>query len=306
MWAARRLLTALVSVWIAISLTFALLRLLPGDAISAQLMVSGASPEVIAERRAVLRLDQPFVIQYIDYLWKLAHGDLGISLLNGQPVGEILAARLSSTLALTAAAMLIAVPLGVTLGLLAVKRSVISGWIAWTVSSIGISVPVYWVGTLMLVVFAGQIRILPATHDGTAAGMILPAVTLGFGGAGAIARITAASADSVYQADFTRTAFGKGLGESRVFFRHMLPASLTPILSVIGLQTGYLLGGAVIVESIFTLPGLGRTMIAAVLEQDYPVVQGIVFWSALAVTCVQLGADALIWLSDPRLRDANR
>jgi ABC-type dipeptide/oligopeptide/nickel transport system permease component len=306
MWAARRLLIALVSVWIAVSLTFVLLRLLPGDAISAQLMVSGASSEIIAERRASLGLNQPAASQYIDYLWKLARGDLGISLLNGQTVSEILTARLSSTLTLTAAAMLIAVPLGIALGLLTVKRSTISGQIAWIVSNIGIGVPVYWVGTLMLFVFAGQLRILPATHDGTAAGMILPAVTLGFGGAGTIARVTAASAAGVYQADFTRTALGKGLRESEVFLKHILHASLTPILSVIGLQTGYLLGGAVIVESIFTLPGLGRTLIAAVLEQDYPVVQGIVFWSALAVACVQLGADALIWLSDPRLREASR
>jgi peptide/nickel transport system permease protein len=306
MWAARRLLIAIVSVWIAVSLTFMLLRLLPGDAISAQLMASGASPEVIAERRAVLGLDQPVLTQYVDYLWKLARGDLGISLLNGQSVNEILAARLTSTLALTAAAMLIAIPLGVALGLLMVKRSAFSGQIAWIIANIGISVPVYWMGTLMLVVFAGQLRIMPATHDGTAAGMILPAVTLGFGGASAVARVTAASAAGVYQADFTRTAFGKGLRESVIFFRHILPATMTPILSVIGLQTGYLLGGAVIVESIFTLPGLGRAMIAAVLEQDYPVVQGIVLWSALAVACVQLGADALIWLSDPRLREASR
>lgn len=306
MYAAHRLLIAFISVWIAISLSFVLMRLLPGDAISAQLIVSGASPEVIAERRAALGLTRPAVSQYIDYLWKLAHGDLGVSLLNGQSVNEILAARLSSTLALTAAAMLIAVPLGVTLGLLTIKRGTISGQIAWAVSSAAISLPVYWAGTLLLVVFAGQLRILPATHDGTAAGMILPAITLGLTGAGAIARVTAASAANVYQTDFTRTAFGKGLRESSILFRHVLPVSLTPVLSVIGLQTGYLLGGAVIVESIFTLPGLGRAMIIGVLEKDYPVVQGIVLWSALTVICVQLCADLLIWLSDPRLRETHR
>jgi ABC-type dipeptide/oligopeptide/nickel transport system permease component len=306
MWAARRLLLALVSVWSAVSASFILMRLLPGDAISAQLIVSGASPEIVAERRAALGLDRPAVSQYIDYLWKLAHGDLGVSLVSGQSVNEILAGRLSSTLALTAAALLVAVPLGTALGLLTIKRRTIQGQIAWTVSSFAISLPPYWAGTLLLLVFVGQLRLLPATHDGTAAGLILPAAALGFSAAGAIARVTAASAAAVYQADFTRTAFGKGLRESSILLRHVLPASLTPVLSVIGLQTGYLLGGAVIVESIFTLPGLGRAVINGVLEQDYPVVQGIVFWSALAVTGVQLCADAIIWLCDPRFRETHQ
>ncbi len=304
MWAVRRLLIALMSIWIAVSLTFMLLRVLPGDAISVQLTVSGANPEVIAARRTSLGLNEPVISQYVDYLWRLARGDLGISLLNGQPVSEILAVKLSSTLVLTAAAVLIAAVLGAILGLLAVRDSTISGRIAQAVSSIGISLPIYWLGTILLVVFVGQLRILPAVYDGTASGMILPAVTLGFSGAGAVARVTAASAAGAYWQDFTRTAFSKGLRESSIFFRHILPISLTPITSVIGLQTGYLLSGAVVVESIFTLPGLGRTMITAVLEQDYPVVQGIVLWSAVAVVCVQLCADAMIWLSDPRLREA--
>jgi ABC-type dipeptide/oligopeptide/nickel transport system permease component len=304
MWAVRRLLLALASVWSAVTISFIVMRLLPGDAISAQLIVSGASPEVIAGRRSALGLDRPAVSQYIDYLRKLARGDLGESLVSGQPVSEILAGRLSSTLTLTAAALLIAVPLGTALGLLTVKRGTVQSRIAWTLSSFAISLPPYWAGTLLLVVFVGQLRLLPAAYDGTAAGLILPAAALGFGSAGAVARVTAAGAAAAYRADFTRTAFGKGLRESSILFKHVLPASLTPMLSVIGLQMGYLLGGAVIIESIFTLPGIGRVMISSVLEQDYPVVQGVMLWSALAVVGAQLCADALIWLCDPRLREA--
>ncbi len=296
----RRLLMAILTIWIAVTLAFVALRLLPGDAIAAQLAQSGATADQIAARRALLGLDQPLLIQYGQTLGDLLRGDFGYSLVSGRPVTTIIAEQFGATVALAVGGLVVAVVIGLSLGIAAALSRL--RFVASLVISLLLSSPVYWTGTVFIYLFSVQMRLLPSAGSGDQLRfLILPWLVLGLGLAGGIARLTASSIVQYRDADFIRTARSKGLRERRVITRHMLRASLPPVVTLVALQTGFLLGGAVITEMLFVRRGIGQVLLTAVNDRDFPVVQGIVVLSAVIYSLANAAADLLAALLDPRL-----
>lgn len=289
-------------IWLVATITFFALRVLPGDAIQTQLLQSGVSKVVIEERRSQQGFNDPIGVQYSRYMFQLVRGDLGYSLLDGQPVNEMISAQLLPTVTLGVAGVLIAVLLGIPLGIFtAIDVSYGLRNICNLFITLSLSVPIYWSGTLVILVFSAQLRLLPAFGAGSFSQLILPASVLGFYSAGAIAQVIQTSIKGVSSADFVRTAYAKGLPQHLVVRRHILRAALLPTITVIMIQMGFLLGGAVITESLFVRPGIGRLLLDRTLKQDYPVVQGIVVLAAVVYTLLNNLADLLYRLIDPRL-----
>ncbi|MBI5669918.1 MAG: ABC transporter permease [Chloroflexi bacterium] len=297
---AERLLSAAGTVWLAGTLAFFALRLLPGDAIQSQLMQSGASPVVIADRRARLGLDEPLLIQYGRLWLDAARGSLGYSLLDGQPVTDMIRQRLGPTVALASGAVVVAVALGLTLGTVAALQWPMSP-AARLLVNLALSTPLYWTGTLAIWLFAVLLGWLPSSGGEGVAQLLLPVSVLGFHSAGGIARMVETSLRETLAADFIRTARAKGLPERLVLRRHVLRAGLLPVITVVALQAGFLLGGTVITESLFVRPGLGRLLLDSTLQQDYPAVQGITLFLAMVYAGFNLLADALYAWLDPRV-----
>jgi len=284
----QRFITLIGTLWLTSSLSFFALRLLPGDAISNQLLDSGASASIIVSRQTALGLDQPLVNQYIQWLAGITQGNLGVSITDGRSVTEIILQQLPETLELTTTAILIAIVTGIGLGCWAgfdhmLPKVILSG---------SLSTPIYWTGTLVLWI---------STRGNTASGLLLPSIVLGFHTAGAIGRIISASVEEIRHADFITTAHSKGLSRHLIQRRHILRASLLPAVNVIALQTGFLISGTIITETVFNRPGIGRILLDAVMRQDYPVVQGIVVWTAFAYTLINFAADVIYHLIDPRV-----
>ena len=299
----RPIISSLLIIWLAATLAFFALRVLPGDAIETQLIESGASASAIAERRAAAGLDEPISVQYGDFLIGLWRGDLGVSLLDGRSVTQIILEQLEPTITLAVSALVVAISLGLLLGTLAALK------VGWGISSasqilisLALSVPIFWTGTIAIFVFTVQLNLLPSAGAGRLSQLILPASVLGFHTAGAIGQIVEASVRETLKADFVRTACAKGLGERIVVMRHILRASLLPTVTIITTQAGFLFGGVVITEALFNRPGLGSVLLDATLLQNYPVVQGIVVWSAVVYALVNGFADVLYRLIDPRVR----
>jgi peptide/nickel transport system permease protein len=298
----QRLFSFFGVIWLVATITFFALRVLPGDAIQAQLLQSGVSEVVIEERRNQQGFNDPIWLQYSRYIFQLMRGDLGYSLLDGQSVNEMIAAQLLPTITLGITGIFIAVALGMPLGIFTAidigygVRSSCNLFI-----TLSLSVPIYWTGTLAILVFSAQLRLLPAFGAGSLGQLILPASVLGFYSAGAIARVIQTSINEVSSADFVRTAYAKGLPKNLIIRRHILRAALLPTITVILIQIGFLLGGAVITESLFVRPGIGRLLLDRTLKQDYPVVQGIVVLAAIVYTLLNNLADLLYRLIDPRL-----
>lgn len=299
---ARRAVMALVVVWLAASLAFIALRWAPGDALDATLARSGASEDYIAQQRAALGLDAPIVVQYVRYWRDMVQGRWGASLVSGQPVIALIAQNARPTATLALAALAIALGLGVTLGVAdGLGRPAALRWTAGGIATLALATPVYWTATLAIYLFTVVLALLPGAGGEGPRALILPALVLGFHTAGSIARVTAASVRDAARADFVRTARAKGLPERDVV-DHILRVGLLPAVSVVALQAGFLLGGAVITEMIFVRRGLGQVMLAAVTQRDYPVVQGLVVLSALVYTALNAGADVLVHRLDPRTR----
>ncbi len=298
----QRLLSTLLTIWATVTLAFFALRVIPGDAITNQLLQGGATEAEIAAHRAALNLDSPLWNQYLGYLGGLLQGDLGRSLLSRQPVNVLIAEQFGATIALALSALGTALLLGLGLGTIEAlfwPRRV--GRLANALSIVALSTPIYWTGTLAIYFFSTALGILPATGSGDLRHLILPAAVLGFHASGGIARITRASLRHVLEAGFVRTAYAKGLSKWQVLHRHVLRAGLPPVLAVIALQAGFLLGGTVITEILFVRRGIGQLLQSAVLEQDYPVVQGIVVLSAIIYSLVNALADVLYGALDPRV-----
>ncbi len=287
----------LATFWLAATLAFFALRVLSGDAIQAELLSSGASAETIAERQAALGLTDPVVVQYGRFLSGLLRGDLGVSLLDGRPVTEIITQQLAPTVALALTALIMATFGGIMLGTVAALDLRVSG-IARLVLDLSLSVPLYWTGTLAIYIFAVQLNWLPTSG---ANNLTLPALVLAFHTSGAVGQVVRAGVRDTLALDFVRTARAKGLREAPIIIRHVLRAALLPTVTVIALQAGFLLGGVVITESLFVRPGIGRLLLNATLRQDYPVVQGIVILGAFVYTLLNAGADLVYHLLDPRV-----
>jgi peptide/nickel transport system permease protein len=306
MWrlAVRRLALTLPTILAAATLVFSLIHLVPGDPVDVMLGESAQAADREALRRT-LGLDRPVPLQYAAFLRGLARADLGRSLVHGTPVAGLLAARIPATVELTVAAMLIAVALALPLGLLAAARP--GTWIdraSVGFALLGVSLPSFWLGPMLIILFAIDLRWLPVSGRGTWAHLALPAVTLGLGMAAILTRMTRASVLECLGEDYVRTARAKGVGRGRILTRHALRNALAPVITILGLQFGALLAGTVITETIFAWPGLGRLLIDAINQRDYPVVQGCILTIATSFVAANALADLVnLWL-DPRTQRA--
>jgi len=254
----RRLVQVGFVLWLAVTLAFVAMQLTPGDPAQALLAASGATPDEVTERRAQLGLDNPVPVQYARYLLDLVRGDLGQSWLHGRPVGRMILEQLPPTVELSFAAMVVGVTMGLGLGILAaVRRGTWLDTVATTVAVLGLSTPTYWSGLLAILLFSLQLRWLPATGEGDLRHLVLPALVLGFALSGSIARLVRARVVEVMGGQFVLAARARGLPPWRVLFVHVLRSALAPALTVTALQFGFLLGGAVVTESVFARRGLG-------------------------------------------------
>ena len=297
----RLLLTIPVLLGVA-TLVFSLIHFIPGDPAQAMLG-EGAAPEDIAQLRQRLGLDRPLLVQYGSFLQGLARGDLGVSLRNDQPVLQQILERMPATAELAFASMAVAVVIALPLGIIAaVWRGTAVDHSAMTLSLVGISVPNFWLGPLLAIVFAVELGWLPVGGRGTLAHLVLPAVTLGAALAAILARMTRASLLEELREPYVLAARAKGVSRSRAVLHHALRNSLIPIVTILGLQFGVVLTGAVITETIFAWPGIGRLLIQSISFRDYPTVQGCVLLIAVTYVGVNLITDLTYGYLDPRIR----
>jgi peptide/nickel transport system permease protein len=286
-------------------LTFLLVHLVPGDPVEVMLGESASAADR-TQLSAELGLDQSLVVQFGRYLNKVVHGDLGVSIHSKKPISDLLAERLPATAKLALLALSFAIFIGLPLGILAalnVKRwpDKLANLLSLTISAM----PHFWMGPMLMMLFALWLGLLPVSGMETTSSIILPAMTLGFGLAAILTRMTRASMLEVLHEDFIRTARAKGLNESTVILRHALRAALLPIITVLGLQLGSLLAGAVITETVFAWDGIGRLLVESIEKRDYPVTQACVMVVALTYVLVNFVTDLLYTKIDPRVRFAS-
>jgi peptide/nickel transport system permease protein len=298
----RRLL-ALVPVALGVAtLTFAIIHLVPGDPVTAMLGETAAPADIVGMRRQ-LGLDRPLLEQYAAYLGGLAVGNLGESISYRKPVSRLIAERFPATVELAAAGMLVAVLLAFPLGLIAGSNPggpADLGAMGFAIA--GISIPHIYLGPLLMIVFSLDLRWLPLTGRGGFEHLVLPAITLGTALAAILARILRQSLIRVRESDYMRTALSKGLSARAALLRHGLKNALTSVVTIIGLQMGALLSGTLIIELIFSWPGIGRLLISAIGARDYPVVEGCVLTFAMTYVVVNLATDLAYAMIDPRVR----
>jgi ABC-type dipeptide/oligopeptide/nickel transport system permease component len=297
----RLLLTIPVLLGVA-TLVFSLIHLVPGDPVQAMLGES-ASPQDVADIRGRLGLDRPLYVQYGAFLRGLATGDLGRSLRTNQAVTAAIAERLPATFQLAFAAMLVATLIAVPLGILAaVRAGTHVDHAATTLALVGISMPNFWLGPLLAIVFAIILGWLPVSGRGTPAHLVLPAITLGAPLAAVLARMTRASVIEELRELYVLAARARGVSKRAAVLRHAFRNSLIPIVTVLGLQFGAVLTGAVITETIFAWPGVGRLLIQSISFRDYPLVQGCILLIAVTYVGMNLLTDVVYGLLDPRIR----
>ncbi|WP_068117350.1 ABC transporter permease [Tropicimonas marinistellae] len=298
----QRLMAALVTIWIATIAVTILIHLVPGDPVRIMYGSFQTTPEELEAIRVRLGLDQPIWRQYLMYLGRLLHGDFGNSIVGDQPVIDILMTRFPSTLALTLSSLFIAVVVGMSLGFLAAyKRGTWVDVSAMVLAIVGVSMPHFWLGLLLLFLFALQLQWLPVA-GGDWRSLILPALTLGLANAAVLARLTRSAMIDIFDQDFVRTAHAKGLPKSIVLYRHALRSGLVPVVSMLGLQFAYLMGGAIVVENVFAWNGVGRLAIEAVFARDYPLIQGFILFFAIIVALASVVIDVAYAFLDPRIR----
>jgi ABC-type dipeptide/oligopeptide/nickel transport system permease component len=281
-------------------LVFVAVRVLPGDPASVLAAQAGGSAALLEELRQQYGLDRPVGVQFLDYLARITQLDFGRSIFTRQPVSRMIAQQGPPTVALALFAIVLAVALGLILGVLAATRQ--GTWVdrgCMGLAILGVSVPVSLSGLLFILVFSLVLNWLPATGQGTPLHLVLPASAMGLASSGSIARVVRAQLLEVLDKDYIRVARAKGLGEGTLLLRHALRNALPTLLNLVGLQFGFLLGGAVITESVFARQGLGRTLVDAILFHDYPVIQGTVLVSAAAYTAINLVVDLAHCYSDP-------
>jgi ABC-type dipeptide/oligopeptide/nickel transport system permease component len=284
-----------------LAVTFLLLYVAPGDPVQA-MVGERADPETLARLRAELRLDDPLPQQFVHYVGGVIRGDLGTSYITRRPILQDLLQRFPATLRLAGAAMLFAAAAGISIGIYGAWRP--GSWpdrIAAFGAYLGVSFPVYWVGLILILVFAVSFRWLPPSGSGGLAYLILPALTLGMRSVAFLSRITRAAMQEVLQSDFVRTARAKGLRETRVVLVHGFRNALLPVVTVLGLDFGSYLTGSILTETIFSWPGVGRYVLTAIDKRDLPAVQGSILFLSLVFVLVNLITDILYARVDPRV-----
>lgn len=289
----RRLLQ-MIPVMLGVTIVvFLIMQLVPGD--PARLLAGeGATPEQIQAIRESLGLNKPLIQQYVDYLGQVLQGNLGTSMVTNSPVLEEILIRLPTTVELALASIFVAVTLGLLAGIIsATKQNTWADMSIMVVALIGVSMPSFWMGLMLMYYFSVELGLFPVAGWGTLSHMVLPAITLGSGGAAIIARMTRASMLEVIRQDYIRTARAKGVSETKIIFKHALKNALIPIITVVGLQFGTLLGGTVLTESVFAINGVGQLVINAIRTRDLPMVQGIVLMVSIIFMLVNMGVDIL-------------
>ncbi len=298
---ARRLLLTVPVIFGVAILVFSIIRLIPGDPARAIAGVQ-ASPEFIQQVRARYRLDEPLPVQFGIFLGDLARGELGTSTFSRRPVATEIGERFPRTFLLAMTALVIATIVGVSAGIVsATRRNSMFDNVSMLFALVGVAAPVFWMALMLQLLFAVNMRILPATGIGTLRHLVLPSITLGMASAGLMARITRSSMLEVLRQDFITTARAKGLNERFVIYKHALKNALIPVVTVMGLQFGILLGGAVLTETVFAWPGIGRLLVDSILRRDYPVVQGTVMLMAFLFVIINLVVDITYAFLDPRI-----
>lgn len=286
-----------------IFIVFSLLALTPGDP-AKMVLGQGATPETVEAMRHQMGLDQPFLARFLNYLKDLVfHLDIGISYNTKMPVMDSIKAALPYTVRLALCAVIVGLVFGIPIGIIsAIKQYSAFDTIAMILALIGLSMPVFWLGLLLIIFFSVNLHWLPASGFDTFSQMILPSLALGAQSVAIFARMTRSSMLEVVRQDYIRTVRAKGQKELAIIFGHTLRNSLIPIITVVGLQFGILLGGALLTESVFSIPGIGRLMVDAIKARDYPMVQGGVLVIALLFSAVNLLVDLVYGFVDPRIR----
>ncbi len=298
-----RLLTAIPTIIGLSVLVFLMIHLLPGDAVDVMLSEQGASAAQLAELKHEMGLDQPLPVQYWNFAKNAVRGDLGRSLFSHQLVTQQIFEQLPATIELTAAGMVVALLVGIPFGVLAaVKHETWVDSMGMIVSLIGATMPSFWIGLLLIFFFTLKLGWLPAAGTSGVKAMIMPAITLGLYSAAVIARLTRSSMLEVLRQDYVVTARAKGLSKRTTVLRHALRNALLPVVTVVGLQVGYLLGGAVITETVFARQGVGQLVVGAILQRDGPLVQGTVLLLSVIFVVTNTIVDISYAALDPRIR----
>jgi peptide/nickel transport system permease protein len=307
----RRLIQALFLVWGCATLVFFMVRLIPGDPV-VQMLGPEYTPEAAEAIRVKLGLDEPFHIQYLRWFGNVLTGDLGGSIATGETVVDIITTGLPKTLSLATLSFLIATAIAVPAGIIAaLRRNTVFDYVASVVAFIGVSMPSFWFGILLILIFAVQLRWLPAigyadpTEDGVIAWLerlILPSLAIGAAYSAILMRFVRAGLLEVLSSDYVRTARAKGVREHAVVLRHAMRNALIPVVTVMGIQLALLLSGTVVVETVFSIRGIGRILVAAIFDRDYPIVQGVILLIAVIFVMANLLVDIVYTFLDPRIR----
>ncbi|MGQ0571222.1 MAG: ABC transporter permease [Armatimonadota bacterium] len=303
-----RRMVAVIPVLVGVTLlVFLMLHLVPGDPIVLMSRdvdnVQDIPPDVLAALRKQFGLDKPLPLQYLDFLARVVRGDFGQSISRQGQVKEIIVQELPFTIELGVAALLFAIVLGVAAGIIAaVRRGTWIDTVTMVATTWGIAMPNFWLGLMAIIIFAVHLGWLPTSGQGTVWHLVLPGVTLGSASAALIARLTRSSLLETLGEDFVRTARAKGAAEPVVIFRHALRNALIPVVTVIGIQVGALLGGAVVTETVFARRGIGSLVVAAIQGRDFPLAQTLVLLSALSYVAANLVVDLLYTTIDPRIQ----
>lgn len=295
------------------ALVFSVMHLIPGDPAQLLLGFENTDPVALARVRREFGLDRPIPVQYAIWLGKILRGELGTSVRTGRPIAQVVAEALPFTLELALYALVLAVAIGVPLGVWAgTARARAADVVSQAFVGLGLSIPSFWLGTMLILVFSVRLRWFPVlsyprlVEDPTRNlwSFLLPALTLAVPNAASIARMVRASLLSVRGEEYVRVAHAKGLPPRTVVRRHMLPNALVPVVTLIGIVAGYLLGGSVVIEQVFAIPGLGRTGLQAIIQRDYPLLQAVVLLVTTVFVLVNLLVDLVYVLLDPRIRYA--
>lgn len=284
------------------TIVFLVIRVIPGDP---ALVVAGidASESDIEAIRAKLGTDKPILKQYFEWIWKVARFDFDNSLISGQPVTRLILDRLPLTLTLALLGLVISILISIPLGVVsAVKRWSFWDYLGMVFSQIGMAIPSFWLGILLLLLLSVKVQLFPLFGSGTLKHLILPAVSLGIARAAVLLRLTRASMVEELSKEYIVAARSKGLTERMVNYKHALKNALLPVITIAGIQLGYMLGGAIIIEQVFSLPGLGRLFLFAVYQRDFPLIQGGVVFVAFIFSFINFAVDMLYSLVNPRIR----
>ncbi len=301
----RRLIQLIPILLGASIVVFLMMRLLPGDP-ALQALGGAAASEVTGEQVEALReewgLNDPLPIQYVHWLTHAAQGDFGRSTISRVPASDEILNRFPATLQLTIAALVVSIVLGILAGLLAaIKHNTMTDRISTIIALLGICTPSFWLGLMLMLLFSVKLGWFPTFGKGGIEHLVLPGITLGMGGAGVIARVTRSSMLEVMSDDYIRTARSKGLRETTIMYRHALKNALIPIITLVGLEFGFLLSGSVVTETVFSFPGIGLLLITSINNRDFPIVQGVILLFALQFVVVNLIVDLIYAWVDPRI-----